>query len=127
MYIVSVPQPLAAAVSASAITGLIVKELRSHLAVLRGNPAAAVVLVARLLPDPGTVELNVEVAARIRDLLLLQLANERGMEEQELEATVNSVEDGTGYLAVVSRHRLPASTIVALRIKYQSRGDYFIA
>ncbi|KAK4141038.1 uncharacterized protein C8A04DRAFT_31357 [Dichotomopilus funicola] len=146
------------------------RELAAHWAVLRGNPAATLLLIAPLLLLPeseperaeaderlgsagpgfgggataggrGTTEAGgggcVEGAARVRDLVLLQLVG--GDEEgvvgmRELVQLVRSVNgngvngvsgvnggggvDG-GCLAVVKKLRLKDSATVALGIRYQ--------
>ncbi len=74
----------------------------------------------RLLPDPGSVDAAVEAAARTRDLVLLQLANERDFEVRELVDLVQGVGDASGRLAVVSRARGPDNSVVALGVKFQA-------
>lgn len=59
----------------------------------------------RLLPEPGTVNTDVEVIARLRGILRLQLANECGMEMEEMVHIVNSVHDDMGWLVVVNKFR----------------------
>ncbi|KAI1493818.1 O-methyltransferase family protein [Biscogniauxia mediterranea] len=101
----------------------ILAELAAHLGILRTNSSAALVLVPHLLPEPGTVDPDVEALARLRDLSRLQLANEREMEMGELVDLVHSVHDGMGRLVVVNKLRTRNSTTVALGVKYQTYAD----
>ncbi|KAF2017047.1 hypothetical protein BU24DRAFT_420072 [Aaosphaeria arxii CBS 175.79] len=101
----------------------ILSELRSHLRVLEGNRSALLILTPRLLPDPGSVDVQVESMARLRDLSLLQLANERDLNMQELMDLVDSVHDANGRLVVIKQLRSRNSSVVALGIRYQSHSE----
>jgi hypothetical protein len=101
----------------------IAAELQAHLGVLRANPSATFILAPRLLPDPNTTDPDVEAVARLRDLTLLQLANERLMEAEQLVEIVHSVGDGAGRLAVVSKLGTRNSATTALGIKYQANTE----
>lgn len=101
----------------------ITTELRAHLSVLRTNTSATLILAPRLLPEPGTVDPDIEATARLRDLSLLQLANEREMEMDELVEMVNSLRDSIGRLVVVNKLRSFTSSTVALGVKYQAYSD----
>lgn len=101
----------------------ILGELRAHLSVLRSNTATTLILMVRLLPEPGTVDPNVEAMARLQDLSRLQLANEREMEMEETVEIVNSVHDAIGCLVVVNKLRSRNSATVALAVKYQAYAD----
>lgn len=102
----------------------ILAELRAHLGVLRANSTSVtLVLAPRVLPEPGSVEPNVEAMARLCDLSRLQLANEREMEMGELVEMVNSVHDSMGWLVVVNKLRSRNSATMALGIKYQAYAD----
>jgi len=81
------------------------------------------VLVLRALPEPGTVDPDVESMARLRDLSLMQLANERELELGELADMVNSAVDGVGRLFVVNKLRSRGCATVALGVKYQTFTD----
>ncbi|KAL2192222.1 hypothetical protein P885DRAFT_82414 [Corynascus similis CBS 632.67] len=123
-----VPVPVAAAAAASLGTGLI-KELRAHLEVLRADPAALLVLLPHfVLPDlSGGAEKEdlqeEELQARVRDLSLLQLTNEKGMELSELLKLVASVGDSAGHLVIVGRVRGPLSGALAIEVRYQAYND----
>lgn len=105
--------------SVASLTSRLTAELRAHLPVLRDNRAATLVVAMRLLPDPGSVDVGVEAAARMRDLVLLQLANERDLEVSELVDLIQGVGDRSGRLMVVNRVRDNARAIVALGVKFQ--------
>jgi hypothetical protein len=103
----------------SQATRALVEELHAHLDVLRANSEAALLLAPLVLPEAGSVDQRVEALARLRDLTLLQLANERELDIDELIELVNSVHDNTGGLVVVKQLRSPNSSTVAVVIKYQ--------
>ena len=98
-------------------------ELTAHLSVLRANAMAKLILAPPLLPEPGTVDPDVEVLARLRDLSRLQLTNECGLELGELLEMVDTVHDDKGRLVVVNKLRAPDNATVALGVKYQAYVD----
>lgn len=102
----------------------IIAELRAHIGVLRASSCATLVLTARLLPEPGTVDPDVEAIARLRDLSLLQLANEREMEMLELMDILNSVRDSMGRLVLVNKLRSRNNATVAFKVQYQAYADH---
>ncbi|KAK5654598.1 hypothetical protein OQA88_7228 [Cercophora sp. LCS_1] len=106
--------------SVASLNSRLTSELRAHLPVLRDNRAATLVVAMRLLPDPGSVDVGVEAAARMRDLVLLQLANERDFEVSELVDLIQGVGDRSGRLMVVNRVRARDNTILALGVKFQA-------
>ncbi len=118
VYILHLPASSPAVLSQPLPASMLV-ELRAHLGVLRVNTAATLILMVHLLPEPGTVEPNVEAMARLRDLARLQLANEREMEIGQMVEMVNSAHDSTGCLVVVNKLRSRNSATVALAVKYQ--------
>lgn len=104
-------------------------ELRAHIGVLctNRNSSATLVLTARLLPEPGTVDANVEATARLRDLCLAQLANGRELDPSEVMDTLNSVSDRTGRLVLVNTLRSRNNATVAFEIRcqpYANRNPY---
>lgn len=122
VYILHVP-PLSSNIPSSSMPAQIIGELRAHLHVLSANSSATLFLAARLLPELGNVDPNVEAPARVRDLSLFQLANEREMEVSELVEIVNSVNDSGGRLIVASKLRSRNNVTVALSVKYQAYGS----
>lgn len=100
----------------------ILAELRAHLGVLRTNATVTFVLALRPLPDPGSVGVDVEATACVRDLSKMQLTNEREMQVREVVQMVDSVQDGVGRLAVVNKLLSPNSATVALVVKYHFDG-----
>ncbi|KAL9111234.1 MAG: hypothetical protein Q9227_004312 [Pyrenula ochraceoflavens] len=105
------------------LSAWILAELRAHLGVLRANTSATLLLAPHLLPEPGTVESDAEALARVRDLFLLQLANEGEIEMGEMAEMIHSVHDDVGRLVVVNKLRSRNSGTVALGIKYQAYAD----
>ena len=90
---------------------------------LRASSCATLILTANLLPEPGAVDPSVEAKARLQDLSLLQLANEREIEIMELMEMLNSVRDSTGQLVLVNKHRSRNNAMVAFEVRYQTYGD----
>lgn len=80
-------------------------------------------LTALVLPAPGTVDLNTEAAARLRDLTLLQLANGRQAEIAEMVDVLNGVRDNAGGLVLTNEIRSPTSPLVAFEVRYQAYDD----
>ena len=123
VYIIRLPAP-SAGMPSHASPAKILAELRAHLGVLRANRTSVTLILApRVLPEPGTVDPDVEAVARLRDLSQLQLANEHEMEMGELVEMVNSVHDNMGCLVVANKLRSRNSTTVALGIKYRAYAD----
>ena len=118
IYILRLPSPSPAAPSHS-LPPRIIAELRAHIGVLRASNGATLVLTARLLPEPGTVDPDVEATARLRDLTLLQLANEREVEMSQLIDMLNSVRDSMGRLVLVNKLRSRSNATVAFEVRYQ--------
>lgn len=99
-------------------------ELRAHFDVLRTNPRAAMLLLpSGVLPSPGAVDASTEAVARLRDLTLWQLANERELETSELVALISSVRDGGGGLVVVGRLKSARSATAAFEVRYRPHED----
>lgn len=122
VYILHVSGP-APGVPIHSLGEIILAELRAHLGVLRGKASAKLLLATRLLPEAGTVSADVEAMARLRDLSLLQLANEREMEMGELVEVVNSIHDGLGRLVVINKLRSRSRPTVVLGVRYQAYSD----
>ncbi|KAL4931567.1 uncharacterized protein BDV17DRAFT_239850 [Aspergillus undulatus] len=121
VYILHLPSPLPT-LSYSSLATRIAAELRAHLDVLRSNPSATLILTPRLLPETigaGAVNSDVEASARLRDLALLQLANEREIEMGDFMSILNSVSDSLGRLVVVNKIRSRECAIVLVEVKYQ--------
>lgn len=92
-------------------------EMRTHLAVLRANSQAKLLLVAELLPDPDKVESKIEAAARSHDLFLMQLANGGLLDMAQLQELLSSVGDDSGHLFVVNQISSHKSPTVVLQVR----------
>lgn len=117
VYVVGLPSSLLGLPLQSTLHQ-ITSELRAHLDVARTTRCPILVLTPRLLPKPGTVDPGVEALARLRDLSLLQLGNEREMEMVELINVVNGIGDAAGCLRVVRRLSDRKTSNVALEVRY---------
>jgi hypothetical protein len=123
VYVLNLGSPSAGeAQSLLSVTSRVAAELLAHLPILRDNRGATLVVAMRLLPDPGSVDVGVEAAARTRDLVLLQLANQRDLEVSELVDLIQGVRDWSGRLAVVSRARGRDNAVMALGVKFLATG-----
>ncbi|KAF3390861.1 O-methyltransferase bik3 [Talaromyces pinophilus] len=118
LYIVRLPT-LSFGMSGHSLSDRALAELRAHLGVLRADPSMKLILVLCLLPEPGSVNADVEAAARARDLCRLQLSNEQEMGVTELVEMVNNVQDNMGGLVVVNKLNLRNSATAAFAIQYQ--------
>jgi hypothetical protein len=95
----------------------------AHLDVLRANPGSRIVLTAMVLPPQGTVDAEIEAAARVRDLLLLQLANDRHAERSEVVDLLSGIRDIAGGFVLTDEIRSATSAFVAWEIRYQAYED----
>lgn len=102
-------------------------ELQSHLAIL-ANSQAALFLVMRGVgrqtegnawASNGGENPEAESPARIRDLSLWQLADDREVELCDIFDLVSQVQDSLGSLTVVNRMSAQRGPTVALEIRYQ--------
>ncbi|KAL4935852.1 hypothetical protein BDV06DRAFT_233903 [Aspergillus oleicola] len=118
LYILHLPSALPTQPSTT-LASRIALELRSHLDILRSNPSATLILTPRLLPDPGAVNADIEASARLRDLVLFQLANERELEMGDLLNVLNSVSDSLGRLVVVNKIRSREDCGVVFEVRWQ--------
>jgi hypothetical protein len=97
----------------------ITTELKAHIDVLSAGHGTLIISTGPVLPEPGTVDAEIEAVARLRDLSLFQLFNEHEIEMPELVELVNCVSDGSGKLVVVNQLRSRKKVIVALCVKYR--------
>ncbi|KAI0417494.1 hypothetical protein F5X98DRAFT_387057 [Xylaria grammica] len=98
---------------------LILPELWVHLSILKANRAATFILLVQVLPDPDSVDVDIEETARLRDLWKMQLVNGHEIQAGELYNMINGVGDSVGRLVVVNKLESRHSTIVAFIIKYE--------
>jgi hypothetical protein len=122
VYILRVP-PTSLELPSRLLLERIYVELKAHIAVLRANSSATLVLTAHLLPEFGAVDPDVEAGARLRDLSLAQLANDREIESSEVMEVLNSVRDDRGRLVLVNKLRFRNNAAVAFEIHYQEDAE----
>lgn len=120
VYIINFPLP-EPGVSCTSPVAQIDAELRAHLKVLQMSRSASIVLTAPPLPERGTVSADTAAVGRMRDLSLLQLANEREVDMSEIINLLNGVSDGEGRLVLVNK--MGNHGAVALEVKYQAYTD----
>ena len=88
------------------------------------NVEAAAVYVLRLLPESddngNNVDTEVAAMARLRDLSLLQLANDHELEMLEFLNMLNAVGDGMGRLVLVNKLCAWNNATVAFEVRYQA-------
>ncbi|KAI0812136.1 hypothetical protein GGR55DRAFT_640525 [Xylaria sp. FL0064] len=97
----------------------VLPELWAHIGILKANRAATFVLVTQILPEPGSVDSDIEEAAHLQDLWRIQSVNGHEIRVSEVTEMINSVNDGLGELVVVNRLQPRSSATVAFEIKYQ--------
>ena len=122
VYILHLPAPSLSTLSTS-LAAQITAELRAHFKILRVNSSVTLVLVARLLPEPGTVDADVEALARMHDLWLLQMTNNRALETSQLLELLDGVRDGTGRLVVVHKLSSRRHFTAALEVQFRPLSD----
>jgi hypothetical protein len=98
----------------------ILAELQAYVPILRSNTSAALVLLARLLPKPDTIDSHVESIVRLRNLSLNQLANEQEIETLDVIELINSVRDSIERLVLVNKRRSRDNATVACEVRYQA-------
>jgi hypothetical protein len=120
VYIINFPLPEPGATWTS-LMAEIDSELRAHLVALQKRPETTLVLTAPALPERGTTHADPDLGSRLRDLSLMQLANEREHEMLEVVNLLNGMGDGEGRLVLVNKVRSGGRHgAVALEIKYQA-------
>ncbi|KAJ5769695.1 hypothetical protein N7520_004254 [Penicillium odoratum] len=102
---------------------IVLNDLQAYCAILSGCRHTMLIVTARMLPPPGTVDREIEALARMRDLTLFQLGVDRDPEVAEVVDLVGSVGDSQGRLVVVDRLKARNHVTVALAIKYQGWSE----
>ena len=109
----------------SSLREQVIIELNAHLHVLRANASSTLILGLPFLPEPGSVNADVEATARLWDLSRVQLTNECNMEMPDLVDLINSVQDSKGRLVVVNKLCSLRSSAMAVGVKYEACVDGF--
>lgn len=122
IYILRLPSPSPFS-PLSSIISQAASELSAHVEVLRANSTSRLMLTTLVLPAPGTVDLDTEASARLRDLSLLQLANGRQADMVEMVDVLNGVRDSSGGLVLTNEILSPSSPLVAFEVRYQAYDD----
>ena len=122
VYVLRLPSPSPTAPPRS-LPPQITAELRAHLGVLRASTTSRLILTARLIPETGNVDAEVAAMARLRDLSLLQLANDHELDMLEFMEMLNGVGDGVGRLVLVKKLCAWNNATVAFEIRYQAYAN----
>ena len=122
VYILHLPAPSLSTLSSSQASQ-ITAELRAHFNILRTNSNVTLVVVARLVPEPGTMDADAEALARMHDLWLLQMTNNQALEISQLLEALDGVRDGSGRLVVVNKLSSRRHFIVALEVQIRPLSD----
>lgn len=120
IYALAVPSP-SPVVARPLLQPRIQAELEAHVGVLSSNPSSRMVLTARLLSPPAMNDAQAAAKARLHDLSLLQLSNDRELEISEMKSLVQSVGNSDGRLVVVNELRSPNSATVAFDVRWQTQ------
>lgn len=75
------------------------------------------------MPPPGKVDQGTEAMVRVREISLLQLANERLPSKTEITDLLTSVRDSAGGLVLSREIYAPASAATGLEVKYQLSNE----
>ena len=102
---------------------LLTLELQSHFRILRNNVSALLILAPKMLPEPGSVALNLEVQARLLDFAEMQFNQKSAVEVTELFKLTESICDAHGRLMVTKRLRSADGATIALAVKYQAFAE----
>ena len=94
-------------------------ELRAHMNVLRSNSSSSLILMSHMVPDVGVMRPEEEAMARLRDLSLFQLTNQRLIDMTELSTLVSNVTDSMGRLSVAKKVCSRSGDAAALEVRYQ--------
>lgn len=121
VYLIRLPAP-SPFLSLQAVSVMTTTELVCHLAVLRANARARVLLTSRVITDSSARDAETDTTEGLRELSLLQLVNDKEFNISELVDIVRAVRDSTGGLLVSDVVQIPQSPVVALEIKYEA--DY---
>lgn len=105
---------------ASTLREQLLAELRAHVQVLRTNASSTLILALPVLPEPGSVEPDVEVSARLWDLSRQQLTKESDLSLSDLVELFNSIQDNEGRLVVVSKLRSRSCATMAVGVKFDA-------
>ena len=121
VYVIHIPPAVSRAASPSQpLSAWIRAELQAHLDILRTENRSMMILSApSMLPQPGSVPVDVETRARLRGLLLRQLLDECEMEIADLIDLVHDVRDESGGLSVTNQLKSRDGLTVALCVKHQ--------
>jgi hydroxyacyl-ACP dehydratase HTD2-like protein with hotdog domain len=109
----------------SSLREQVIAELNVHLPMLRANASSTLILALPSLPEPGSVDPDVEATARLWDLSRMQLTNECELEASDLVELINSVQDSRGRLVVVNKLCSRNSTMMVVGVKYEAGIDGF--
>ncbi|KAF2024546.1 toxin biosynthesis regulatory protein AflJ [Setomelanomma holmii] len=102
---------------------LLTIELKSHYSILQANPSAVLIVAPVMLPEPGSVAVNLEVQARLLDFAEMRFNQGSAMEVTELFQLTESTCDAHGRLMVTNRLRSADGATIALAAQYQSFSE----
>jgi hypothetical protein len=116
VYLLHLPDPSFCA-SSGAHAGVCAAELRAHFNLLCANEKVTLILIADVLPEPGTPDAAVEAVARLQDLLLFQMGHEEAFEMTRLMGLLEGVCDDKARLTVVNQLSSPDHPVVAFELR----------
>ncbi|KAL4898953.1 hypothetical protein BDW74DRAFT_184229 [Aspergillus multicolor] len=118
VYVLRVPSPSPILPWASLRTQTML-ELQAHLPVLRTQSESRLLITALVLPAPRTIDYEAETLVRLRDMSLLQLANERQPGKTEIVEMIAGIRDSGGCLVVTREVQTTASAAIGLEVRYE--------
>lgn len=120
VYLLHIPDPFFCA-SSDAHAAVCVAELRTHFEVLGANSKGTLILIAEVLPDSyssggHSCSLQAEAAARLKDLLLLQMGHDEVFNTKRLIGLLEGVREDAGRLKIVNQLSSPDYPLLAYEL-----------
>ena len=123
VYILHLPTSMLSSFPSESVRDDILKELQAHFDMLRLNPSARLMIATKSLPEPGSIDMEIEAAARIQDLLLLQMAKDRLLEMSQILELVDKVGDDAGHFVIAEKRMSRRSATVILEARIEAFSD----
>ncbi|KAJ5151389.1 uncharacterized protein N7482_010641 [Penicillium canariense] len=87
---------------------------------LRANPAARLLIIDTVLPEPGQAGVMDDALQRYRDLTMQQVFNTKERDLAEFQQILDAAGDGAGGLVVQNVRRSPGSALSVIEVAYQT-------
>lgn len=122
IYILNLPTP-SLTTSSSTLLKDISSELKAHFRVLRNNIAAVLIVVARILPNMGMLDSDVEALVRMQDLWQLQMGHDRLLDVSRFVSLLDEVRDSQYRLVITGRLSCSRHPTMAFEVQIRPVSD----